>query len=66
MYKKQFFQYEKMLNDLICMFNIQYQKNNQKNIDLFAALRVTLVKFILRFIALAFNYYNQFQDKIFD
>lgn len=38
------------------MFNDQYKSNNSQNIDKFVSLRLTLIKIVLRYIALGLNF----------
>ena len=38
------------------MFNDQYLSGNIQNVDKFASLRLTLVKIVLRYLALGINY----------
>ena len=47
------------------MFNAQYECGNLQNIQKFPALRLTLVKVILRFLALNINY-SKVYNKLFD
>lgn len=54
-----------MLNDAASMFNAQYASGNQQNIQKFEALRLTLIKVILRFLAIVLNY-SKVYNKLFD
>ena len=49
-------EHERLVYTLVLMFNAQYAAGNQTNMDNFTALRLTLIKLVLRYLALMLNF----------
>ena len=55
-YSKKMSELERLIYTLLCMFNDQYASGNLDNVCRFTALRQTLTKLVLRYLALMINF----------